>query len=242
MLFATADSSFAGTIDLTSILTNPSFEQPSSGCPTGWECSGSPGAGFQVYTPTASQYTPGNDGLPSGTVPDGNQVIYGPDGLAGSAIIEQTTDTQWIAGDTYSYTFWVGTPYTEPDGITPVFQAPSGALRLYFLADGVQAGLPAYDITPPPVGQWEQVTYTVTPDQLWQSGATGLDVGVMLFASTGNAYEAVNFDADPPPSAPEPGTFGLMLATCAAALAVIRFRGASRERYRCLVEAVLRRR
>ncbi len=142
--------------------------------------------------------------------------------MAGSGIIQQTTDTEWTAGDTYTYTFWLGIPNTEPDGVTPVYEAPSGAIRLYFLADGVQAGLPAYDLTPPPVGDWEELTFTVSADQLWESGATGLDVGVMFFMSTAFPYETADIDADPPPSVPEPGTLFLLglVALCSAPILV----------------------
>lgn len=213
VLLAVSNPARAADVVITSILTNASFEVPSSGCPTGWECDGSPGVG--VYSPGASQYTPGDDGLPAGTVPDGNQVLYFPDGFAGSGIIQQTTDTPWVAGNTYSYTFYLGTPYTEPDGTTPVITAPTGAIRLYFLAGRVQAGLPAYDLTPPPQGQWEEVTYTVTPDQLWASGATGQDIGVMFFISTDASYESADIDEDPPTSTPEPSTFFLGLAAIA---------------------------
>ena len=215
ILLAVSNPAHAATVGITSILTNPSFADadPLSGCPTAWECDGSPGVG--VYTPTASQYTPDSDGLDPGLiVPDGSQAVYFPAGFAGSGIIQQTTDTPWVAGNTYTYTFWLGTPYTEPDGTTPVTTAPTGAIRLYFLANGVQAGLPAYDLVPPPLGQWEEFTFTVTPDQLWESGATGLNVGVMFFMSTDSSYETANLDEDPP-GTPEPGTFFLGLAAIA---------------------------
>jgi hypothetical protein len=222
VLLVASNPADAATVVITSLLTNASFEIPASGCPTGWECDGSPGVG--VYSPTGSQYTVGADGLPGDlTVPDGNQVLYFPDGLAGSGIIQQTTDTPWVAGNTYSYTFWLGTPYTEPDGTTPVTTAPTGAIRLYFLAGRVQAGLPAYDLTPPPQGQWEQLTYTVTPDQLWASGAAGQNIGVMFFISTDASYESANIDEDPPTDSPEPGTFFLGLAAIAVTWLQYRF-------------------
>src|SRR5579862_2231465 len=85
VLLAISNPAHAANVGLTSILTNPSFgnPDPTSGCPAGWECDGSPGVG--VYTPTASQYDPTNDGLDPGLiVPDGSQAVYFPAGFAGS--------------------------------------------------------------------------------------------------------------------------------------------------------------
>ena len=108
-----APSGYAGptTIAIDTLLTNASFESPGSGCPTGWTCNN---AGS--YAPTSAQYSPGADGLPNNLiVPNGNDVAYIPLGLSGSGTLMQNTTTNWTNGDTYTITFWLGVPKTEPE-------------------------------------------------------------------------------------------------------------------------------
>jgi hypothetical protein len=182
-------------------LTDPSLETLTNGCPTAWICEGSPG--FGIYSSTSAQYTPGADGLPGlKSVPDGNFVSDG------SGAIYQTTAATWAADTTYTFTFFLGTPATLPDGTTPVIGPPTGAIRLYFLEGSVQAGMPAYDLTAPAIGQWETLQYVVTPEQIWEAGAVGTNIGVMFFVSPDGPYQAVNIDIDPPAATPEPATFG----------------------------------
>ena len=198
----------ANPIEINTLLTDPSLESLTNGCPTAWVCDGSPG--FGIYTPSASQYVPGADGLPGlRSVPDANLVSDG------SGTIRQTTDAIWTADTTYTFTFFLGTPATLPDGTTPVIGPPTGAVRLYFLEGRVQGGLPAYDLQAPAPGQWETLQYTVTPDQLAASGAIGQNIGVMFFISPNNYFEAANIDIDPPADAPEPATFALVLPAIA---------------------------
>jgi hypothetical protein len=199
----------ANPIEINTLLTDPSMESLTNGCPTGWVCAGSPG--FGIYTPNGSQYVPGADGLPgSRSVPDQNLVTDG------SGTIWQTTDSTWIAGDTYTFTFFLGTPATLPDGTTPVIGGASGAIRLYFLEGRVQAGMPAYDLPAPAPGQWETLQYTVTPDQIADAVAAGQPIGVMFFVSPNSYFEATNIDIDPPADVPEPATFALVLPAIAA--------------------------
>lgn len=195
---------WATSIEINTILTDPSLETLTNGCPTAWVCEGSPG--FSIYSPNASQYTPGADGLPGQlSVPDQNFVSDG------SGAIYQTTNVTWAADTTYTFTFYLGTPATLPDGTTPVIGAPTGAIRLYFLEGNVQAGMPAYDLPAAPVGQWETLQYVVTPEQIWDAVAAGTDIGVMFFVSPDSYYQAANIDIDPPAATPEPATFVLVL-------------------------------
>jgi len=200
---------WATSIEINTILTDPSLETLTDGCPTAWVCEGSPG--FSIYSPNASQYTPGADGLtgPARSVPDQNFVSDG------SGAIYQTTNVTWAADTTYTFTFYLGTPATLPDGTTPVIGAPTGAIRLYFLEGNVQAGMPAYDLPAPAPGQWETLQYVVTPEQIWDAVAAGTDIGVMFFVSPDNYYQAVNIDIDPPAATPEPATFFLVLPVIA---------------------------
>src|ERR1700680_1891681 len=69
----------ASTIAIDTLLTNPSFEIGTAGnCPTSWTCGGSPVPGFAEYSPTSAQYTPGSDGLLSGSVPNGKNAASSP--------------------------------------------------------------------------------------------------------------------------------------------------------------------
>lgn len=205
VLLLTPGAVSADTIEINTLLTDPSLETLTNGCPTAWTCTGSPG--FGTYSSTSSQYTPGADGLPGlKSVPDGNFVSDG------SGAIYQTTAATWAANTTYTFTFFLGTPATLPDGTTPVIGPPTGAIRLYFLEGSVQAGMPAYDLQAPAIGQWETLQYVVTPEQIWEAGAAGTNIGVMFFVSPDSPYQAVNIDIDPPAATPEPATFGLVLA------------------------------
>ena len=204
-LAAFSVSVLANPIEINTLLTDPSLETLTNGCPTAWICDGSPG--FGIYAPTASQYIPGADGLPGfRSAADATMVS------TGSGTIRQTTDSVWAANTTYTFTFFLGTPLTRPDGTTPIIGPPSGAVRLYFLEGRVQAGMPAYDLPAPAPGQWSTLQYVVTPEQIWEAGAVGQNIGVMFFISPNSYFEAANIDIDPPVAdAPEPATFALVL-------------------------------
>src|SRR5438552_821873 len=100
-LYAVPGTAWASAIDISTLLTNPSFEGgvDGSGCPNGWTCSGSPGTGFGAYIPGASQFTPVADGIP-GFVPDGSHAAFSPTGLAGSGGLKQVTSSTWASGNT----------------------------------------------------------------------------------------------------------------------------------------------
>jgi hypothetical protein len=158
----------------------------------------------------------------SGSDPNGSWAAYSPTGLAGSGTLMESTTTKWITGDSYTLTFDLGVPNTEPDGTTAVSGAPVGAIRVYFLEDGVNASLPAYDLTAPSKGQWEQVQLTVSAAQLASASAAGHNIGVEFFVSTTGNNQEVNFDAAPASSSnlsavPEPvsvALFGTAIALC----------------------------
>lgn len=208
LLLAAPETTWATTIEISQFLTNASFESPNgSGCPTGWTCTGQ----FGVYIPSASQYTPGSDGLPGSLiVPSGTQAAIAPTSLSGSGDLSQSTTATWVAGQQYTFTFWVGLPMTSPvDGGAGAW--PTGAVRLYILADGVTdnlsgSGAIAFDIASPGLGQWKQITETFTPAQ-----DTGQKIGVEFFVSTDVNHQLVNFDIGTPAApVPEPGTLLLM--------------------------------
>ena len=71
--------------------------------------------------------------------------------------------------------------------------------------------MPAYDLQAPAPGQWETLQYVVTPEQIWEAGAVGQNLGVMFFISPNSYYEAANIDIDPPADVPEPATLALVL-------------------------------
>lgn len=221
MLVAGTGPAYAALIDLSSLLTNPSFEAglQASGCPIGWTCSGSPSPGASAYVPNTgpfpNQYTAGSDGLTGGKiVPDGTHAAFSPTALAGSGALSQITSSTWQAGNTYQFTFWVGLPNTSPlDGAAAAY--PSGAVRVMVLSNGVTDGLCGgnpcqMDIPSPGLGQWEQVVFSFTPTQNF-----GQTIGVAFFQSTDVNHQTVNFDIagpTPPTGVPEPGTLALLAA------------------------------
>ena len=72
--------------------------------------------------------------------------------------------------------------------------------------------MPAYDLPAPAPGQWSTLQYVVTPEQIWEAGAVGQNIGVMFFISPNSYFEAANIDIAPPVAdAPEPATFALVL-------------------------------
>jgi len=192
----------AATIEIDSLLTNPSFEANTGACPTGWNCGGSPGT--SVYSPGSAQYTAGSDGLASGIVPDGVDVAYMPsNGIAGSGSLSQVTGTDYIAGDTYTFTFWAAIPLANVAGTTTATLGAGTTVEVGFTERGVQDGLPApVQIALLANGLWDEYTITLTPAELAASSATGHQIGVMLFASTAanqNTPFQVDFDIAPVP-------------------------------------------
>jgi hypothetical protein len=224
-LFIYTSTMNAATIQIDQLLTNPSFENPTTfdQSPTSWTTGGSPAPGVGVYAPTSSQYTPGADGLPGlSVVPNGQQVAFTPTIFSGSGSLAQSVSSTWTFGNTYNFTFWIGVPNTEPDGTTPVVGPPSGALQLYFTANGVQSSLPSFNLNAPAIGQWEQVTESFTPGS--DDPYLGQQIGVLLFSSTGQLGndQSVNFDIGLARAIPEPVS---ILLTGAGLLLVVAYIG-----------------
>ena len=184
----------AGNVDLTGVLANPSFEGGNGpgGCPTNWTCIS--GNGPTSYTVTANQYTAGSDGLASGIVPGGTHAGTCPYPWEGACAFGQFNLGTYQAGNTYTLTFWVGTPKTLPyNGTTPVGTVQT--FRVYFV--GVVNGgfnqMSATDIVAPAPGQWKQYTITFTPTGL----AVGQGIGVEFFVNGGanNLVADIDFAA-----------------------------------------------
>jgi hypothetical protein len=197
---------FGGTVDMATLLANPSFElgnqviNPSDlvGCPVGWSCLGSPSPGGTAYTVTAAQFTAGSDGLASGIVPDGTSAALCPTIIEGSCQLSQTKLGTYAAGTTYTLNLWVGTPATmpfdqfgNPDNKSKT--AEGQRLTFYWVGNG-NGQMQATDIALPPPGKWTStlLTFTPTGNQIGQS------IGIIIFYNSGNNYQPVNFDIDPP--------------------------------------------
>lgn len=222
------------TVDLGTLLANPSFEngnQPANplvGCPVSWTCDGSPTPGFTSYTVTSAQYTPNADGLSGGrVVPDGTHAASTPTTIEGSGSIKQTTGLgTYVAGNTYTLSFWAGRPMTEPDGTTPV-SGFEPDVRVFLLAGGVDGPLGGQGkviVTDPGAGQW--AFYTLSFNAQAGGGYIGQNIGVEFYnggnAGLGNNL-SVNFDIAP--SVPEPSSLLLMFSGLGlAGLALIRKR------------------
>ena len=198
-------------VDLSTLMPNPSFEagnQPTApgdqvGCPVGWTCGGSPSPGGTSYAPTGAQYVAGSDGLPSPLiVPNGSAAGQCPTLLAGSCTLYALNLGTYQANTTYTLTLWVGTPLTVPNcGTAPgcvanvSLASPVSRVTAYFLGNG-NAQFAANNIPVPAPGQWQKVPLSFTPAG-YQIGHT---INFLLFASTGQGYQQVNFDIDLPTS------------------------------------------
>ena len=191
----------AGTVDLFTLLADPSFEggmglaNPGDlvGCPALWTCTpGSPTPGFTAVMPTAAQYAP----FPttSSFTPDGKWAALAPTIIEGSGILSQTNLGTYAAGTKYTLNLWVGTPRTmllkvdgTPDNVTPACRV--NRMTFYWLGTG-GAGLAAVDIIPPAPGQWKLVQLSFTPT----GGQIGQKIGILAFTDSGGNACAVNLD------------------------------------------------
>ncbi len=221
------------TIDLGTLLANPSFENgnqapnPTVGCPVSWTCNGSPTPGFTSYTVTSAQYTPGADGLSGGRVtPDGTHAASSPTTIEGSGDLSQTGLGTFVAGNTYTLSFWAGRPNTEPDGVTPVTGFEPD-VRVLLTANGVTGPLNnqgVVTVSDPGAGMWK--LYTLSFDSLAGGAYIGQSIGVDFHnggtQGLGNNL-SVNFDIAP--AVPEPSSLVLMFSGLGlAGLALVRRR------------------
>jgi hypothetical protein len=204
-----AASAYGAAVDVATLLTNPSFElgnQPTApgnqvGCPIGWTCLGSPAPGGTSYLVTGAQYLAGPaDGLSAGLiVPGGLNAGQCPTLVQGSCQLYQLGLGKYAAGTTYNLNLWVGTPLTVPNcGTTPkcisnVSPAKKvSRVTFYWLGNG-NGQMQATNIPVPAPGQWLSVPLSFTPAG-YQIGQT---INILIFASTGEGYEMVNFDIVP---------------------------------------------
>ena len=196
-------------VDLSTLMPNPSFELGNQltapgnqvGCPLDWTCGGSPSPGGTSYTLTGAQYVAGSDGLPSPLiVPNGSNVGQCPTLLAGSCTLYALNLGTYQANTTYTLTLWVGTPLTVQNcggapgcsaNVSPAY--PVSRVTAYLLGNG-NAQFAATNISVPAPGQWQKVPLSFTPAG-YQIGQT---INFLIFASTSQGYQQVNFDIDPP--------------------------------------------
>jgi hypothetical protein len=202
-LFASANA-YGATIDIGTLLANPSFENGNqgSGCPVSWSCGGSPSPGFTSYAPTSAQFNPATDNIGK-VVPDGTHVASTPTPVEGSGTLTQGFGT-YAAGNTYTLNLWVGTPLTEPDGTTPT--GPVQTITAYFLGNGGQ--VQATSLVAPAVGKWVLDTLSFTPT----GPAVGEAASFELFVNSGGNDLKANFDiaGAPVTFVPEPATLALL--------------------------------
>jgi len=181
-----------------------------------------------LYTPTASDYTAGSDGLVSGIVPDGTQVFRMAEGK-----ILQILPVTLAANQTFSVSVWVGTPKT--DG------SPASSTSLALDA-GTPKGSPNNNVNylagvspvSPSDGQWLDETFTLNTNSI-SSSYYGMSLELLF----GNLNENINVDFDKVTISctgtgcptgtpvPEPSTLALF-GVGLAALGLIRRRKAGR--------------
>jgi len=201
----TAATAFGVTI----VPLNQSFElgNQGSGCPVNWTCSGSPSPGFTSYMPTSAQYNPATDGI-GRVVPDGKSVASSPTPVEGSGGLFQGGLGTYAANTTYTLTFYVGTPLTEPDGVTPT--GPVQTLIFYFMDGAGAVQEKAVNLTIPAAGKWlsETVSFTPSTDN---ANAIGQNIGIMFFDVSGGNDLKVNLDfVVPEPSSLLLGGLGIV--------------------------------
>jgi CSLREA domain-containing protein len=197
-------------VDISTVMANPGFElglQPlppgsQAACPLGWACLGSPSPGGTAYLVTSAQYMANADGLTGGLiVPGGLYAGQCPTLVQGSCQLYQLGLGTYQANTTYTLNLWVGTPLTVPYCGSPTISgcvsnvSPTGKVArvtFYWLGSG-NGQLQATDITVPARGQWQLVPLSFTPT----GNQVGQPINILIFASTGNGYQIVNFDIVP---------------------------------------------
>jgi hypothetical protein len=190
-------SSSAATIDLSTVLVNSSFENPTTtGCPTSWSCGGNQPP--SVFTVTSSQYTAGADGLPSGIVPNGTQAVYIPTGTqgTGAGTLTQNTGIVWnTVTNTYVLNIWIGVPNVATDGTTTIVGAPQTD-RVTLLHNGSANDAISFNLPTPTPGSWQLFSQIIN---FGSSAAdyNGQTIGVAFLASVDGNNRQVDYDMGP---------------------------------------------
>lgn len=206
-----AATSQAAIIDVSTLLTNPSFEDGNQAgpftenLPIGWSAiSSSPAPGGTSQLITSAQYSPL-------FVPDGTHAAKLPT-PHGSGQLYQLTSATYNAGDTYQLTFWIGTPLTLPDGVTPASKA--FLFQASFLVGQVNVLKNTTSFVIPDIGQWAQYTLEYTATAADHGKQIGVRFRVESSGSGGSSNDRIlNLDiagGSQPPLVPEPGTLALL--------------------------------
>jgi hypothetical protein len=217
LLVATYFASFSNgaTVKIEDLLVNAGFAAGNQavspgdiyGCPVSWNCNtgGSPTPGFTSFNNlNSTQFTPGANGVSGGLVtPSGTSAAWSPTAISGSGGMKQSFGNL-VAGTTYEWNIWVGTPKVRIDGSTP--SAPADTIRLYVLGNGAE--LTHLDVVAPAVGQWKLVTLSYTA-LLGDAGKTGEAFVFLANNTPGNGKEAT-FTMVPTAAVPEPMTLSMM--------------------------------
>ncbi len=205
LLFARGVTS-AAPIEINGNFTNPSFESAEIwGCPSGWSCGSSFMGGFpRTYVPDADQYTAGANGLPGSLlVPDGTHAAYAPEYGTFIAYLSQSAPMTWVAGQEYSFTFWLGHPMHRANESTGLIDAGWPDYVRLRIGEGSEFSF-LWDLPDPGIGQWVQITKTFTPPAL----GTGQSLYVSFISHNTNENQQVDYDIAT--SVPEPTTLLLL--------------------------------
>jgi len=132
-----------------------------------------------------NQYVAGANGLSGGLLtPNGTHAGSTPTTIEGSGYAQQTTGLgTFVAGNTYTLSFWAGRPLTEPDGVTPV-SGFEPDVRAFLLANGVTGpfgGSPSASVTiaDPGAGQWAH--YLLSFDAVAGGSYIGQNIGLEFY-------------------------------------------------------------
>lgn len=186
---------FIGRAGATSIaVPNNSFENPALGasewtsgaCPSGWDCSGSPGFYGGVYYPTNAQFSPGTNGI-SGVVPDGNNVAY-VYGLVPQQLAQYTGLGSITSNTTYTLGVWAGARGDQgPDAWTQGFTA-----SIQLLANGVVVASQA--VPDPGLGNWENITVSLDSSNFQSNVGDYLGIRLVWTSTGASTYSQVAWD------------------------------------------------
>jgi hypothetical protein len=210
----------------------PSFEDPTlspggytmGACPSGWDCSGSPGYYGGVYYPTTSQFAPGADGV-SGSTPGGNNAAY-VFGLVPQQLALYGVSTI-AANTTYLLSVWAGARADQgPDAWALGFTA-----LIQFLANGTVVA--SQSIPDPGLGMWKSVTLSLDSNTIPSDVGDFLGIRLVWTSTGASTYTQVAWDdvtlnsfadGSAPPSTPIPGAVWLFGSAIAGSAGIARWR------------------